>query len=147
VFDICFLGTMSAVPTRERALTSTLIVHGQRRFLVDCGEGVQQRLLQSGRGFAGLTRVFLTHAHLDHYIGLASLLFTLDTLNAVVQVEVFAEAQTLQLVDRLLSLWEPRDSITVTRREIRDGVLLEDDELRISAVSLAHTVPSYAFVF
>ncbi len=147
MFEVCFLGTMAAGPTSERALTSTLVMHGGRKFLVDCGEGVQQRLLQSGRGFAGLSHVFLTHGHLDHYIGLAGLVLALDNFGFKGPLEVFADPHTTRLVSKLLSLCELRGNVSIKQREVREGVLFQDEHLRVTATRLAHAVPSYAFVF
>ena len=74
MFDIVFLGTAAAAPSAERGLPALLVAKGPDRYLIDCGEGTQRQLMRAGIGFRGVTHVLLTHAHLDHVLGLAGLL-------------------------------------------------------------------------
>lgn len=147
MFEICFLGTMSGVPSAERALNSTLIIHEGNKYLVDCGEGVQQRILQSGLGFSGLTDVFITHGHIDHFVGLAGLLLALDTFNQRTVLRVHANAHALPLLERLVSLCDLRGRIPCDWREIREGTISEDKKLVVRAFPLRHSVPCYGLLF
>src|SRR5918999_1824971 len=45
---------------------------------VDCGEGTQQQLLRSSVGLPELDAIFLTHFHLDHWLGVVGMLKTFD---------------------------------------------------------------------
>ncbi len=75
MFEITFLGTSASAPSVKRGLSAQVIQHDEYRFLIDCGEGTQRQLLQSGIGFKRLNRILITHGHLDHILGLAGLLF------------------------------------------------------------------------
>src|SRR5438067_425872 len=77
MFELTFLGTAATTPSPERGLSALLVGAGSERFLVDCGEGTQRQLLRAGAGFRRLRHVLLTHAHLDHVLGLAGLIATL----------------------------------------------------------------------
>ena len=72
MFEVCFLGTSASAPSVERGLSSTLVLHRDQRFLIDCGEGTQRQLLRSGLGFRKLDKILLTHGHLDHILGLGA---------------------------------------------------------------------------
>jgi glyoxylase-like metal-dependent hydrolase (beta-lactamase superfamily II) len=72
----CFLGTSADVPPVERGLPALIVLHRHRRFLVECGEGTQSQLLQSGLGFRRLDCVLFTHASLDHVLGIGGLVAT-----------------------------------------------------------------------
>lgn len=74
---LVFLGTAGAVPTVERGPSGLLIIRGGDRLLVDCGEGTQRQLMRSV-GLARIDRIFITHLHGDHYLGLPGLLKTLS---------------------------------------------------------------------
>ena len=76
LFEVVFLGTAAGVPAVDRGLPALLVLHGQRRFLVDCGEGTQRQLFASGLGLRRLDCVLLTHAHLDHLLGIGGLVAT-----------------------------------------------------------------------
>src|SRR2546427_13300942 len=73
MFDLVFLGTAAAVPSADRGLPALLVARSPSRFLIDCGEGTQRQLMRAGVGFRGVAQGLLTHAHLDHVLGLAGL--------------------------------------------------------------------------
>jgi ribonuclease Z len=75
--SIFFAGTAGSVPTARRGLPAMLLRAGGDRILIDCGEGTQQQLLRS-IGLPELDAVFLTHYHLDHWLGLVGMLKTFD---------------------------------------------------------------------
>ncbi len=77
MFEITFLGTSASAPSPKRNLPAYMVQHDEYRFLVDCGEGTQRQILQSGIGsFKRLNRILITHGHLDHILGLGGLLST-----------------------------------------------------------------------
>ena len=65
------------MPTARRGLPALLVRRGGDRILLDCGEGTQRQLLRTV-GLSDLTDVFLTHFHLDHWLGLPGMLKTFD---------------------------------------------------------------------
>ena len=67
--SVFFAGTAGSVPTARRGLPAVLVRRGGARLLFDCGEGTQRQLLRSV-GLADLDYVFLTHHHVDHWLGL-----------------------------------------------------------------------------
>ncbi|MDO8969176.1 MAG: MBL fold metallo-hydrolase, partial [Saprospiraceae bacterium] len=69
MFELLFLGTSASAPSARRGLSALVVSHNEYRFLIDCGEGTQRQILQSGIGFKRLTRILLTHGHLDHILG------------------------------------------------------------------------------
>jgi ribonuclease Z len=75
--SLFFAGTAGSVPTGRRGLPATLLRAGGDRVLFDCGEGTQQQLLRSV-GLPELDAIFITHFHLDHWLGLVGMLKTFD---------------------------------------------------------------------
>lgn len=68
------LGTAGGPVIRQhRAQISTLLEIGGKQYLVDCGEGCVTQLKKAGVEAAQIDAVFLTHLHLDHVAGLATL--------------------------------------------------------------------------
>ena len=104
MFELVFLGTAAAVPSAERGLPALLVGHGPDRFLVDCGEGTQRQLLRAGLGFRGLRHVLLTHAHLDHVVGLAGLVATRALWGLSGAIEIIGSAETVAFVRRISPL-------------------------------------------
>ena len=83
MFEILFLGTSASAPSAKRGLPAQIITHDEYRFLIDCGEGTQRQILQAGVGFRHLTRILLTHGHLDHILGLGGLVSTFMRWEAI----------------------------------------------------------------
>jgi ribonuclease Z len=75
--SLFFAGTAGSVPTPRRGLPALLLRAGGDRILLDCGEGTQQQLLRSV-GLPELDAVFITHYHLDHWLGIVGMLKTFD---------------------------------------------------------------------
>ncbi|HZW04885.1 MAG TPA: MBL fold metallo-hydrolase, partial [Anaerolineaceae bacterium] len=89
MFELIFLGTSASAPSARRNLPSLVVKHEEFRFLVDCGEGTQRQILQSGIGFKRLNKILITHGHLDHILGLAGLLSTYLRWESVEELEIF----------------------------------------------------------
>ena len=75
--SLFFAGTAGSVPTPRRRLPALLLRAGGDRILLDCGEGTQQQLLRS-IGLPELDAIFITHYHLDHWLGIVGMLKTFD---------------------------------------------------------------------
>ena len=70
---ITLLGTGSPEAYARRASSGYLVEIGEDVILLDCGGGVYDRLLQSGRLPSDITHLFLTHLHTDHMMDYARL--------------------------------------------------------------------------
>jgi ribonuclease Z len=88
LFEILFLGTSASAPSAKRGLSAQIVKHDEYRFLVDCGEGTQRQILQSGTGFKNLTNILLTHGHLDHILGLGGLMSTFVRWEAIEKLDI-----------------------------------------------------------
>jgi len=97
-FRITFLGTSAAIPTVRRNVSATLIVYQDLKWLVDCGEGTQRQILRANIGFKNLSRIVLSHEHLDHILGMGGLLATLNMLQPVDHVIVYGSSAVLERV-------------------------------------------------
>jgi ribonuclease Z len=63
---ITLLGTGSPEAYLRRASSGYLVEIGEDRILLDCGGGVYDRLVQSGRLPSDITHLFFSHLHTDH---------------------------------------------------------------------------------
>jgi ribonuclease Z len=139
MFELVFLGTAAAVPAAERGLPALFVGAGPSRQLVDCGEGTQRQLMRAGLGFRGLGRVLLTHAHLDHVMGLAGLLATFALYRVDGAVEIIGSEQTIAFVRRYL-----RETVGPERdggyrlRTISPGPVLVQPGWRLDAFPVVH---------
>lgn len=151
MFELIFLGTSASAPTIQRGLSSAVVLHKEYRFMIDCGEGTQRQLLQSGLGFKRLDRILLTHGHLDHILGLGGLVSTFGRWEMIPQIDIYGGRWALQRVADLLAVvFGTVDNlpVKVNLRELSPGVLLEDDSFQLSAFPVSHRGPGcFGFTF
>ena len=102
MFELVFLGTSASAPSIYRGLPALAVLAGEQRFLVDCGEGTQRQILRSGIGFKRLNRIFLTHAHLDHMLGLGGLLSTYGRWEALDEIHIWGGLPAIERVQALI---------------------------------------------
>jgi ribonuclease Z len=140
MFELTFLGTAATMPSAERGLQALLVAAGSDRFLVDCGEGTQRQMLRAGSGFRRLNHVLLTHAHLDHVLGLPGLISTLRLLDQRNELTICGSGQTIGLVRRLLaSLWgEGRAPLPLRLAAPEPGLVLEGRDYRVTCFPVRH---------
>src|SRR5438132_14376206 len=100
MFDLTFLGTAATTPSAKRGLPALLVGAGCERFLIDCGEGTQRQLHLAQAGFRRLGHVLLTHAHLDHVLGLAGLVASLGIFDLRRELTLSGSGETIAIVDR-----------------------------------------------
>ncbi len=126
-------------------------MHDEYRFLVDCGEGTQRQILQSGLGFKRLNRILITHGHLDHILGLAGLLSTFSRWETIDELEIFAGSWALARIHDLVHgvvLRGAHPPMELNLREIQPGLIFEGSDFTVSAFPVWHRGPDcYGFVF
>lgn len=144
MFEILFLGTSASAPSAKRGLSAAIVSHAEYRFLVDCGEGTQRQILQSGAGFKRLTRILLTHGHLDHILGLGGLLSTFLRWEAIDELEIFGGRSALDRVQDLLYgvvLRGKQPPMPLTLHEIKPGIFFEANDFTVTAFPVTHKGP------
>ena len=102
MFELVFLGTSASAPSIYRGLPALAVLADEQRFLVDCGEGTQRQILRSGIGFKRLDHIFLTHAHLDHMLGLGGLLSTYGRWEALEEIHIWGGLPAIERVQSLV---------------------------------------------
>lgn len=147
--DFIFLGTSAGTPTKQRNVTAFALLEevGRSWHLVDCGEATQHQILRTKLSLNQLTTIFITHIHGDHCYGLPGVLASAGmtgreaplVIVAPEGIEAWLRA-TMQHT-RLFLPYEIQFISTESFGEWRAG------NYRVSATSLSHRVPSFAYGF
>jgi ribonuclease Z len=95
--SVVFAGTAGSVPTARRGLPALLLRRGADRLLFDCGEGTQRQLLRSV-GLPDVQAVFLSHHHVDHWLGLPGMLKSFALRDRDAPLTVYGPPGTAELM-------------------------------------------------
>lgn len=145
---VVFLGTAAGVPTLKRSLPAILVQRDGEQLMFDCGEGVQRQMLMAGTSLNRVTKVFVTHMHGDHVMGLPGLLQTMALLGREKKLEVYGPPK---IRDFLRGIKETVQFVLTFPTEVheveRAGVVCQEDEYTVQAVRSKHVIPSFAYAY
>jgi ribonuclease Z len=116
--------------------------------MFDCGEGVQRQMLMAGTSLNRITRVFVTHMHGDHVMGLPGLLQTMALLGREKKLEIYGPPK---IRDFLRGIKETVQFVLTFPTEVheveRAGVVCQENEYTVQAVRSKHVIPSFAYAY
>lgn len=141
------LGTSSQVPTRFRNHNGYLLRWDGAGFLFDPGEGTQRQFILADVAVTEVRRIFVTHFHGDHSLGLAGIIQRLSLDRVQHPVEVFYPRSGQQYFDRLLRSTIYHRAAEIVPRPVSGdgGVVSEGETFVIEARPLKHSVDTYGY--
>ena len=139
-----FAGTAGSAPSARRGLPALLVRRGAERILIDCGEGTQRQLLRAG-GLSDVTDVFITHLHVDHWLGLPGLLQTFNLRDRDRPLAVHGPTGTAEMM-RMIRRIHGKLGFDVAAVELEAGESVRRDTLEIHAINVRHRVLAYGYV-
>ena len=144
--QIVFLGTSGSWPTPKRNVSAVAVKRGPEVLLFDCGEGTQRQFMQSRLSFMQVSRVFLSHFHGDHFLGLPGLVQSMSMNGRDAPLEVYGPRGVEQLVGELLSLGYFTPGFAVRAKELPPGGDVAGGEYTVRSFEAVHTVPALTYV-
>lgn len=149
-FEVTTLGTGAALPARGRFPTAQLVNVQEALYLIDCGEGTQERLRVAGVNFSRIGHAFISHLHGDHYLGLMGLLSSMHLLGRASRFHVHGPPELKEVIDLQL-----RVSGTYLRfplvfhplAPVSGALAWEDHHVVVRLLALDHRLPCTGFVF
>ncbi len=144
--EIVFLGTGGSFPSPQRGVSSIAVKVNGDVVLFDCGEGTQRQLMLSPLSFMHITKIFITHFHGDHYLGLPGLLQTMALNGRTKDLEVFGPKGTEQLVTILERISYYSRTYDLVLHELRDGQTEHFDGFTVTAHRLDHALPTLGYL-
>ena len=104
---VTFIGTAGSTAAKNKGYPAILI---NDDLLLDCGEGTTQKLVQIN-SIKNIKTICLTHLHMDHYLGLFSLLWYYWLHNRNDDLTLIGPIGTKDTVKKILSLVNTPESM------------------------------------
>jgi ribonuclease Z len=145
---VIFLGTGGSVPTVARSLPAVLLLRQGEQLMFDCGEGVQRQMVKAKVGFHRRMKVFVSHLHGDHVLGLPGLLQTMALLGRERKLEVYGPEGIGRFLECVRESLQFGLTFPVEIREVcGDGVVCEERDYTVEAVRSDHVVSGFVYAF
>ena len=147
-----FLGTSCMVPTKERNHIATALEYEGNVFLFDCGENTQLQIKKAKVPMGKVRKIFLSHWHGDHVVGLPGLLMTLGNTDGVEKIEIHGPKKTKDYIYhmRRACIFDAKINLEVHEHNPKKGEIvniIDNNKYEINIAKLNHSVPCIAYSF
>ena len=143
---LVILGTASQVPGRTRNQNGYLLRFDDEGFLFDPGEGTQRQMILAGVSVSEITKIFITHFHGDHCLGLAGIIQRISLDRVPQEVEVYYPASGRVYYEHLRDACLFYNAAHLRERPVTGaGVVFEDERIVIEAQKLDHVVDCFGY--
>jgi ribonuclease Z len=144
---ITFLGTGSAIPTKLHNHPAILLSYKNENILFDCGEGTQRQFRYADLSASKITRLFITHWHGDHILGIPGLLQTLALNSYQKKLHIYGPRGTSHHLSNILRMFIFEGAIDYEIHEISSETAFENSDFKIEAKELSHSTKCLAYSF
>lgn len=142
---IYFLGTGGSWPSSDRNVSATAIKRGKEVLLFDCGEGTQRQIQKSALSYMQITKIFVTHFHGDHFLGLPGLFQTLQLNDRTDEIHVYGPRGLSKLLHQVLHLGYFTPAYDIIGHELKDGDAVRFDGYTVRCIDAVHNVPALSY--
>lgn len=143
--EITFLGTSSAVHSYTRSHPSIAIKAFGETMLFDCGEGTQRQLIYAKISPMKISKIFITHYHGDHILGMPGLLQSMNFRGRETKLTIYGPKGLDNLRQAISNLGFPDFDFPLEWIEIDSGTVIKNEEYIIKAQRVKHNTLTLAY--
>ena len=144
---IVYLGTSAAAPTVERSLTCICLVRENEVLMFDAGEGAQVAYLKAGLPWNKKMKIFVTHLHGDHCLGILGLLQTMSMQKRTESLEIYGPAGIEEFITANIKVLNFGLPFPVFITIVEQGDVVNEKKYRISCCEAQHGIPAFSYCF
>ncbi len=147
MIELTFLGTGATKPFIDRFTTSFALRYEGEVLLFDCGEGIQIRLAQSGFSPMKIDKIFVTHFHGDHVLGIPGILYTLAKNQRERPLHIYGPEGLREIFYHMKRSSYGRIPFEVVLHELSPGDVVEGESYTVRAFKVDHGERALGYVF
>jgi len=144
---LVYLGTSAAAPTPERSLTCICLVRENEVLMFDAGEGAQVAYLKAGLPWNKKMKIFVTHLHGDHCLGILGLLQTMSMQKRTESLEIYGPAGIEEFITANIKVLNFGLPFPVFITIVEQGDVVNEKKYRISCCEAQHGIPAFSYCF
>ena len=144
---LVYLGTSAAAPTPERSLTCICLVRENEVLMFDVGEGAQVAYLKAGLPWNKKMKIFVTHLHGDHCLGILGLLQTMSMQKRTESLEIYGPAGIEEFITANIKVLNFGLPFPVFITIVEQGDVVNEKKYRISCCEAQHGIPAFSYCF
>ncbi|MEA1987462.1 MAG: ribonuclease Z [Candidatus Marinimicrobia bacterium] len=143
---ILILGTASQLPGKKRNHNGYYLRWLDEGFLFDPGEGTQRQFSFARVSPAKITRIFLSHFHGDHCLGLPGIIYRLNLMQVQNPIHLYYPASGETNIHNLLNGAQSHLRIDLEFHPVEsNGLVYETDKYKVEAFELNHGVDTFGY--
>jgi ribonuclease Z len=144
---LVFLGTSAAQPTENRGLSCICLERDGEILMFDAGEAAQISYMKSGLGWNKKMKLFVTHLHGDHCIGILGLLQTMSMQHRTETLEIYGPNGIEEFIAANIKVLNFGLSFPVLINIIKEGKVFEDKKYSIYVSKANHSITAFSYLF
>ena len=144
---LVFLGTSAAQPTEKRGLSCICLEREGEILMFDAGESTQISYMKSGLGWNKKMKIFVTHLHGDHCVGILGLLQTMSMQNRTESLEIFGPKGIDEFLAANIKILNFGLSFSILITIVNEGTIYENNKFLIHAAKANHSITAFSYLF
>jgi ribonuclease Z len=144
---LVFLGTSAAQPTEKRGLSCICLEKEGEILMFDAGEAAQIAYMKSGLGWNKKMKLFVTHLHGDHCVGILGLLQTMSMQNRTESLEIFGPKGIDEFLAANIKVLNFGLPFSILINIISEGKIFENKKYLIHTTKANHSVTAFSYLF
>lgn len=144
--ELLFLGTGGSWPCREFNVPAVAIKLDDEIILFDCGEGTQRQFMISKYSFMRVSKVFISHFHGDHFLGLPGLIQSMNLNDRTSALEIYGPSGTIKTISTLLTLGYFAPGFKIKLYDLKNNETVSFNKYDVTAFDVDHGIPAFGYV-
>ena len=144
---LVYLGTSAAAPTVERSLTCICLIRENEVLMFDAGEGAQISYLKAGLPWNKKMKIFVTHLHGDHCLGILGLLQTMSLQKRTESVEIYGPAGIEEFITANIKVLNFGLPFPVFITIVEEGNVVSEKDYQVKCCDAQHGIPAFSYCF